>query len=410
MALEGTIKDFGLPDIFQLIGLQRKTGVLTLKGKGETVTVTFESGMVVNADSSAKRIDSRLGMLLVKQGKLTEDQLDEVLRRQKDSLQRVGHILIAGRFVSPEDLKQALQVQISTAVFRVFRWKEGEYHFEQTDKVQYDREHFDPMSADFILMEGIRMVDEWPMIERKIPSLDVVFRPLVDPSQVQVGGGGDELDDVLGGVSGGAATNKITLNRHEARLLELVDGQTSVQALIDATGLGDFDVCKALFDLLSRDLVAIERSRSATGTIPPAARAGRAASSSMPGYALMLVALAISGVSLVAQGGSPWAVTGLHPLLLRPMAAARTEVTRRNLERVDRAVQAVWLSQGHAPASLDDLVQAGLLDARQLLDGLGRPLQYAASEAGFVLAAASDGGDEAGDLRIERTWPAASRR
>ena len=26
MALEGTIKDFGLPDIFQLIGLQRKTG------------------------------------------------------------------------------------------------------------------------------------------------------------------------------------------------------------------------------------------------------------------------------------------------------------------------------------------------------------------------------------------------
>ena len=31
MALEGTIKDFGLPDIFQLIGLQRKTGLLTLK-------------------------------------------------------------------------------------------------------------------------------------------------------------------------------------------------------------------------------------------------------------------------------------------------------------------------------------------------------------------------------------------
>lgn len=45
MALEGTIKDFGLPDIFQLIGLQRKTGVLTLRAKNETVTVTFESGM-----------------------------------------------------------------------------------------------------------------------------------------------------------------------------------------------------------------------------------------------------------------------------------------------------------------------------------------------------------------------------
>ena len=54
MALQGTIRDFGLPDIFQLIGLQRKTGILNLtndKDK-ESVTVTFEGGMVVMADSS----------------------------------------------------------------------------------------------------------------------------------------------------------------------------------------------------------------------------------------------------------------------------------------------------------------------------------------------------------------------
>jgi len=406
MALEGTIKDFGLPDIFQLIGLQRKTGALTLRGQNETVTVTFESGMVVNADSSAKRIEARLGSLLVKQGKLTEEQLDEVLRRQKETLQRVGHILIAGRFVTPDDLKQALQVQISTTVFRVFRWKEGEYHFEQAEKVQYDREHFEPMSADFILMEGIRMVDEWPMIERKIPSLEVVFRPLVDPSQVQVGGG-DELDDVLGAMGGAAAANKITLSPQEARLLGLVDGETPVQALIDATGLSDFDVCKTLFDLLSRDLVALERGKTSTGTIPPSVRAGRGPGSPVPGYVLMLAALAVAGISLVVQGGAPWAVTGLHPLLLRPQARARAELTRRNLERVDQAVQALWLSQGSPPAQLEELAQAGLLDARQLLDGEGRPLQYAVTASGFTLmAAAAEGAEPA--LSIERSWPASS--
>ena len=41
MALEGTLRDFSLADIFQLIGLQRKTGVLTLRSKEDTVTVTF---------------------------------------------------------------------------------------------------------------------------------------------------------------------------------------------------------------------------------------------------------------------------------------------------------------------------------------------------------------------------------
>ena len=52
MALEGTIKDFGLPDIFQLIGLQRKTGHLTLinekggvLGKQIDVPVFHEAGL-----------------------------------------------------------------------------------------------------------------------------------------------------------------------------------------------------------------------------------------------------------------------------------------------------------------------------------------------------------------------------
>ena len=50
MALEGTLRDFSLADIFQLIGLQRKTGVLTLRGKDETVTVTILDGPAGDPD------------------------------------------------------------------------------------------------------------------------------------------------------------------------------------------------------------------------------------------------------------------------------------------------------------------------------------------------------------------------
>ena len=45
MALEGTIKDFGLPDIFQLIGLQRKTGILTLKMGDKRTLVVIKISM-----------------------------------------------------------------------------------------------------------------------------------------------------------------------------------------------------------------------------------------------------------------------------------------------------------------------------------------------------------------------------
>ena len=191
MALQGTIRDFGLPDIFQLIGLQRKTGILTLvndKDK-ESVTVTFEGGMVVMADSSERRLEDRLGNVLVKQGKLSRERLEEALSVQKQTLQRLGHILATTSAITTRDLRDALQVQVSQIVFRVFRWREGRYQFNAADAVDYDRENFVPMSADFILMEGIRMVDEWPIIEKKIPSVDMVFRPVVDPSLIEVGEG-----------------------------------------------------------------------------------------------------------------------------------------------------------------------------------------------------------------------------
>src|SRR5687767_1618533 len=186
MALEGTIRDFGLPDIFQLIGLQRKTGILTLKNEKDQVTVAFENGMVVSADSETKRLEDRLGNVLVKQGKLSKDKLDEALTTQRATLQRLGHVLTTQNYITNKDLKDALQVQVSQLVFKVFRWRDGEYHFEPADTVDFDRENFNPMSADFILMEGIRMVDEWPIIEKKIPSLDIVFRPAVDPLSIEV--------------------------------------------------------------------------------------------------------------------------------------------------------------------------------------------------------------------------------
>ena len=68
MALEGTLEDFSLADIFQLIALQRKTGILQLKRNQESVTVKFHNGMVIGADSSPKKLEDRIGKVLEKQG------------------------------------------------------------------------------------------------------------------------------------------------------------------------------------------------------------------------------------------------------------------------------------------------------------------------------------------------------
>jgi hypothetical protein len=399
MALEGTIKDFGLPDIFQLIGLQRKTGHLTLTDEkdGETVTVTFENGMVVMADSSARRLEDRLGNVLVKQGKLSRVRLEEALEMQQQTLQRLGHILSSGSVITAKDLREALQVQVSQIVFRVFRWRDGRYQFTPADSVDYDRENFAPMSADFILMEGIRMVDEWPIIEKKIPSFDIVFRPVVDPSLIEVGQGPDDSGAVRRGSP--AASGRIRLTPEEDRVFRRVDGVRTVQAIIDATGTGEFEVCRTLFDFLNRNLIAPE-GRGETRPFEEAAGVGRA--SSLPGYAVAALVVLLAAGGFVARLGSPFAVTGGDPVVEEGWDLVVDGVTWSRLSRLDRALQAWRATYGSLPQTLQKLVEAGLVDRTYLYDPARRPIHYETSSNGYLLSAVDDAGRPRPDAVLDR--------
>ena len=178
MALEGTLKDFSIADILQLIGVQKKTGVLTLKDREEVVTVSFLNGTVVAADSLPRKLEDRLGRVLVKTGRITEEQLRKALERQKQTLQRMGHVLVNEGFIEQVDLQDALTIQVSQLIFRLFRWGDGHYHFNQEDHLDYDRKNFSPIGAETLLMEGARIQDEWPIIEKKLKSFSMIFQKM----------------------------------------------------------------------------------------------------------------------------------------------------------------------------------------------------------------------------------------
>ncbi|HEX9406054.1 MAG TPA: DUF4388 domain-containing protein, partial [Thermoanaerobaculia bacterium] len=271
MALEGILQDFSLADIFQLIGLQWKTGVLTLRGKDDNVTVTFLDGKVVGADSASHRIETRLGHVLIKSGMLAQEQLSRALEIQKETLQRLGFILTHYQIISQESLKQALQLQILQIVYRVFRWKDGDYHFSQETTIEYDRDNVAPISAESILMEGARMIDEWPIIEKRIRSATMIFRRKGTGAEIVVVGGDDvdEVDFDAGApqarrkkTAGG--TDRIRISEEEKQVYDLLDGKRTVSDIVEMSRVSEFDTSKALYELLTRDL--IEEVRTAAPT------------------------------------------------------------------------------------------------------------------------------------------------
>ena len=390
MALEGTIKDFGLPDIFQLIGLQRKTGILSLTGAREKVTVTFDGGQVVMADSSAARLEPRLGVVLVKQGLLSQARLDELLQTQKQTLQRLGHILASSGAVKADEVKRAIELQVAETVFKLFRWKEGEYNFAPADSVDYDKKNLKPMSADFILMEGIRMVDEWPIIEKKIPSMDLVFGSVMDASLIETGGEGE------------AASNKVRLTDKEAKVFQKVNGSNTVQLIIDSSGLGEFETCHVLFDLLNRNIIASVGRGAATQALEGPAEAA----SPVLGYVLAAVAVVLSVAAIGLHLATPFAVLGRPSLLGEPSALLLENVSRARMEKLDRAVMAFRLAHGEVPPSLERLVEVALVDVSLLRDPWGSPYEYAVTQDGYSIRAVQRAAGAASGPEIKRVLSA----
>ncbi len=358
MALAGTLKDFGLPDIVQLIGLQRKTGTLHLKTAGESVKVIFEGGNIVAAESSIARPSDRIGNALVTQGAITQEQLDQALAVQKQTMQRLGHVLISEKIVAEDALRKAVEAQLFQVVFRLFRWREGDYNFETQATVDHERTGACSLGADFVLMEGIRMVDEWPIIERRIPSMSAVFKRVVDASQVQAKGGQEDglegLDGLLAATSSGGSGGKLALSGDELLVFNAVDGKKSCTQIVESTPLHDFAVCRTLLDLMDRDVVALTDVKGSSAKVKAGDTGGAA------GKAFMAVALVAALFGVYRNLTSPFGVFGLPPLVQPAVNTALETRLRERLELADARVRGFRLAYGRLPASMDELVSEGL--------------------------------------------------
>ena len=400
MALEGTLKDFGLADIFQLIGIQKKTGILSLKDGRETVTVLFQDGEVVAADSSRKNLEDRLGNVLVKSGRITDLHLQKALVIQKETRQRIGDVVVQHKYMTEAELREALGLQITQIVYRLFRWKAGDYHFAQKKEVEYDRDHFSPISAESILMEGIRMIDEWPIIERRIKSFDMVFRkanPDARPviADVRTREESDleaALREPESAPESAASGGVQAMFPEEAALYDLVNGERSVQELIDRSRYGEFDTCRILHELLTRNLiVGASAGAAAVASTTPGMKARIGPFLERAGYAgLFLVAT----LSLLTSRLGP--LSGSPRMLIPAESQDRVEqlVTRNRIERLDEAVNVYFLQKGFLPDDLRDLVKGGLIAPSGLTDADGRLFGFVVTTGGYRIIAYDDGGVE----------------
>ncbi len=362
MALTGTLKDFGIADILQLIGQQAKSGVLHLKNKEDEVHVHMADGCVVSAEYAGRKQRERLGAMLVRAKLLEPGDVERALEAQQRSLRKLGDILVEMRLVTREDLKEITALQTTETVYRLFRWTSGTYQFEPC-LVEWDRETVTPMRAEAVLMEGYRQVDEWPLVRRKIPSSDVAFQPAPDLAARRA--------DATG------------LGPAERQVLPLAEAGRTVDEIAAMARLCEFEASKALLTLVNLGLLQVVIPRRAGGRDACRRPWQERLKAGAAGFvATVAVAALLGGLAWVASERD--LVRGAGSLAVRDPAAQRF-LGRYALARVRGALEVWRVEHGAYPESLGALVEERLVEADDLRFPYQEPYHYRRKGEEFTL-------------------------
>ena len=193
MAFQGSLAELHLPDIIQLVSVSAKTGVFHL------------------ADGPLK------GQIFLHEGRIVHAQLDDI---------------------SGEEAVYALAI-----------WNQGDFRFEPALPSEI---RTISKSNTNLLMEAARRLDEWRVLSKKIPSVELIPEFVVQETR----------------------EGQINLNTSEWLILSKIDGHRSVKAIAQASGLSVFDAAKILYGLIATGLIRLRSATAATAaTAAPAAAA-----------------------------------------------------------------------------------------------------------------------------------------
>jgi hypothetical protein len=266
MALEGSLRDFDLFSLFNMIKTQGKSGTLVLSRGQEFVKVFFDQGDIVGCDSNQVRMEDRVGAMLVRLGRLSGDELLSMIQKQRQTLKRMGTLLLESGKVSSQDLQDALFNQAMSIIYRTFRWIEGDYRFDSMLPLDLDRENFPPIPVDTVLMEAARIMDEWPEVQRRLPDNTIPLQKTAYAMSLKL-----DLDQELSSVLEGRGTfhsERSGLTHEQETVLTYVSEPQSIQGILQITRYDELDTCKVVAELLEMGLLEISQDQVVPPTTP----------------------------------------------------------------------------------------------------------------------------------------------
>jgi uncharacterized protein DUF4388 len=246
MAIEGPLRELGIHDVFQLLDLSRKTGMLRVSSelREDEGLVCFDGGRVVQATIRSKTLP--MEMVLLQAGRITETDLERARARRQNG--RAGrelvHLLVDVGAITQKELERQLRLQLESVVFELMSWREGFFSFEERGRDEMPGQTLITVSTESLLMEGARRIDEWSRIADIVPNLAVI--PELAP--IDAGRDGAMLD----------------LLPHEWQVLTMIDGERDLRGIAAALARDEFEIAKIAYGLTTTGIITLRSPRRTT--------------------------------------------------------------------------------------------------------------------------------------------------
>jgi hypothetical protein len=265
MSLQGSLSELPLPDVIQLVSVSGKTGAFEIQGIEATGKIYLRDGQIVDASVGRLRGDS--------------------------------------------------------AVYEMAIWSQGTFSFNPGEECSQVTIH---VSNASLMMESARRLDEWRVLSRKIPSLDLV--PYFTPRD--------------------QGTDQVTLSPQEWILVTRIDGEHSIEEIADQLKWAPFDVSKLLFGMITTGLVAL-------GNVGRIDDGGKRWTTGPSSVTLLGLAEKIRAVALAVVGA------GGERTIEKQYTSARTLIERGEgfnalREMVEQHTKAISLLKGSDTAAMFD--------------------------------------------------------
>jgi hypothetical protein len=160
MELSGKLDKYDFATLLQMLASSGKSGKLTLSEHAGQGVIVLRQGKIIYAASNTAR--ETLGNMLLCQGVISEEQLQQGLEAQRASPQerRLGAILVELGYLSQQVLEQLIAAQIQTVISQFLSWHAGFFRFEHFElpnqgEVEVDARLLHGKSGDMLLRDGL---------------------------------------------------------------------------------------------------------------------------------------------------------------------------------------------------------------------------------------------------------------